>query len=248
MFQKTKNNNYFFKKLSEYPRLVHGFSTRQFGDLSVRKTLNENNKLDGFLKVFGLTKSNLIMMEQVHGGKVKIVKDEDKGEVIKAVDGLVTDQPGIILGVKVADCMPLLFFDPKKKIIGIAHAGWKGVLLEIAKEMVERMKMLGSQPKDVFVGAGPHIGGCCYSVDKERKNKFIKKFGDLSEMILKNKNKFYLNLAVPLKVQLIEQGIQNKNIEFSTACTSCQIDEFFSYRRDSEETYGEILGIISLID
>lgn len=248
MFQKTKNNYYFFKKLSEYPRLVHGFSTRQFGDLSVRKSLNENNKLDGFLKVLGLTKSNLIMMEQVHGGKVNIVKDKDKGEVIKGVDGLVTNQPGIILGVKVADCMPLLFFDPKKRVVGVAHAGWKGVLLEIAKELVKKMKVFGSQPKDVFVGAGPYIGGCCYSVDRERKNRFIKKFGDLPEMIFKNKNKFYLDLAIPLKVQLIEQGIQNKNIELSMACTFCRIDEFFSYRRDSQETYGEILGIISLID
>ena len=246
MFQKTKNKYYILEKFSRQPGLIHGFSTRQFGELRVKKSLAENDKLESFLKALGLERKNLIMMEQVHGGKVKIVKDKDKGEVIKAVDGFVTALPGIILGVKVADCLPLLFFDTQKRVIGIAHAGWKGVLLEIAKEMVEKMKMLGSQPKDVFVGAGPHIGGCCYEVQKDLINKFFKAFGQLQEMIIKIDGKSYLNLAVPLKVQLIEQGIQNKNIEFSTACTSCQIEEFFSYRRDSQETYGEILGVISL--
>jgi copper oxidase (laccase) domain-containing protein len=110
------------------------------------------------------------------------------------------------------------------------------------------MKILGSQPKDILVSVGPHIGGCCYSIDKERKNKFIKKFGNLPGMISKKRDKAFLNLAIPVKIQLIESGIKNKNIELSRACTSCQIEEFFSYRRDSQETYGEILGVISLID
>ena len=234
------------EKFSRQPGLIHGFSTRQFGDLRVKKSLEENDKLESFLKALGLERKNLIMMEQVHGGKVKIVKDKNKGEVIKAVDGLVTDQPGIILGVKVADCLPLLFFDTQKRVIGIAHAGWEGILEMIGQKVIKKMEALDIYPQDILIGVGPHISGCCYEVQKDLINKFVKKFGQLAEMIFEDHGKSFLNLSIPLKAQLIKVGILEKNIELPQVCTYCQNDEFFSYRKDSQETYGEILGVISL--
>jgi copper oxidase (laccase) domain-containing protein len=83
-------------------------------------------------------------------------------------------------------------------------------------------------------------------INEERKNRFVKKFGDLPGMILEKRGKIFLDLLVPLKLQLTDSGVKKKNIEEAKVCTSCQNDEFFSYRKDSQESYGEILGIISL--
>ncbi len=246
MFRKTKTNYYIFDRFKRYSGIVHGFSTRDFGDLSIKKSLGENNKLDGFLRVLGLGKGNLVMMEQIHGKRVMIVGEKDRGKVIKRTDGLITQHSGVALGVKVADCLPLLFWGPKERIIGVAHAGWKGVLLGITKVVIEKMKTLKSQPENILVGIGPHIGSCCYSIDEERKKRFIRKFGNLRGMILKKGGRTFLNLTIPMKLQLIKLGVREKNIELSTVCTSCQTDEFFSFRKDNQETYGEILGIICL--
>lgn len=248
MLKKVKNGYYVLGKLVQQKRLIHGFSTRKFGNMFVKKSIGESNDLEKFLEALGLKKKDLVMMEQVHGRKVLRVGEKEVGRVIRGVDGLVTEKKGVVLGVKVADCLPVLFFDKKKRIIGVAHAGWKGVLAEIGQEVVRKMKLLGSQPGDILVGIGPHIKSCCYSVGKDRRNKFFRKFGSLPEMIFENKNRIYLNLVVPLKVQLIEVGVLKKNIEDSSACTFCQNDEFFSYRKDNEKTYGEILGVIGLKD
>ena len=233
-------------KLGQEKGLIHGFSTRKFGNMSVKKSLEENNNLEKFLKALKLNKKDLIMMEQVHGRKVEWVGEKEAGKVIREIDGLVTEEKGVVLGVKVADCLPVLFFDKKRKIIGVAHAGWKGVLAEIGQEVVWKMKLLGSNPKNVLVGIGPHLSGCCYEIKKDLVEKFIKKFDKRPEMIFKKKNKIHLNLAVSLKVQLIKVGILKQNIESPLACTSCQNDEFYSYRKDSDKTYGEILGVIIL--
>lgn len=226
--------------------IIHGFSTRMFGDMRAKKNLDENNNLEPFLNLLKLKKKDLVMMEQVHGGKVKLMGVKDKGKVIKGVDGLVTNQRGLILGVKVADCLPVLFYDPQKKIMGIVHAGWKGILAEIGQAMVKKMKSIGSQPENILVGIGPHIGGCCYTNEDERTKRFAKKFGNLPKMIIKDNHGIRLDLTVPLKVQLIKAGILKQKIDSPLICTSCKNDEFYSYRKDNNKTYGEILGVISL--
>lgn len=234
------------EKLALQKEIIHGFSTKKFGDMRIKKILEENNNLDKFLKVLNLKKSNLIMMEQVHGSKIKEVGKKEVGSVIKGVDGLVTDQIGVVLGVKVADCLPVLFYDYQKKVIGVVHAGWKGILAEIGQAMVKKMRSIGSQPENIFVGIGPHIGGCCYIIEDERAKRFVKKFGNLPKMIIKDNQGIHLDLTVPLKVQLIKAGILKQNIDSPLICTSCKNDEFYSYRKDNNKTYGEILGVISL--
>jgi len=121
MLKKSKQGYYEFNKLKKFKSLIHGFSTRKFGDMGVKNSLTENRNLDKFLRIFNLEKKNLVMMEQGHGNKVKVVGETNKGKVIPGVDGMVTSVKGVILGVKVADCLPVLFYDPIKKLIGIAH-------------------------------------------------------------------------------------------------------------------------------
>lgn len=248
MLKKRKDGCYILEKLAAQPGLIHGFSTRKFGDLKIRRSISSNRNLDKFLPILGIERSDLVMMEQVHGSKIKAVGKRDKGKVIEKVDGLITDQKGIFLGVNTADCLPLLFYDPKKKIVGIAHVGWKGALARIIQRAVEEMKTLGSFPHDIIVGIGPHIGGCCYTIPKERARKFKKEFGDLPGMVYKDREGIHLDLAVPIVVQLIKLGIKKENIAVALTCTSCQNNEFFSYRQENKRrTYGEMLGVIGWI-
>jgi YfiH family protein len=227
--------------------LIQGFSNRQSGNLKVRKKIDSNKNLDKFLSQMGISQGSLVMMEQVHGNKIKVVGNGDKGKVIKGMDGLITNKKGVFLGVNAADCLPLFFYDPKKKNAGIAHAGWKGILLKIVPKMVEEMKKMGSDPGDIIVGVGPHIGACCYLVGEDLVKKFRKEFGDLAKMVYQDKKEIRLDLTVPVIVQLIKSGIKRENIKAPLACTSCQNNKFFSFRKDSSKTYGEMLGVIGWI-
>lgn len=234
MLKKTKKGYYVLEKFKSQAGLIHGFSTRRFGDL------------DRFLMVLGLKKSNLVLMEQVHGNKIKVVNTNDKGRIIPGIDGMVTKSKGLILGVKTADCLPILFYDPVGKIIGVAHAGWRGILKRICQKVVDVMIRLGSLPQNVIAGSGSYIGSCCYNIGQQRAEKFKKEFGELKGMIRQQKNKLYLDLAVPARAQLIATGISQDNIEFSSSCTSCQNQEFFSFRKNTKKSYGAMFGVISL--
>lgn len=248
MFKKRKNGYYVLDKFTKQLGLVHGFSTREFGDLKVRRSLKLNKNLDKFLPVLGIDKEGLVMMEQVHDSKIKAVGKRDKGKVIKGVDGLITKEKGIFLGVNTADCLPLLFCDPKKKIVGLAHAGWKGILAGVTPKVVEEMKTVGSSPKDTMIGIGPHIRGCCYTIPQARAEKFLQVFTNLPGMIYEDKEGLHLDLMVPVIKQLLDSGVRRENIETALTCTSCQNNEFFSFRRENKrKTYGEMLGVIGWI-
>lgn len=239
MFRKAKNGYYEFEEFKKFKGLIHGFSTREFGDC--------RTKTNNFLVALGLEKENLVLAKQVHGNKIKVVKKDDRGKIIPNVDGLLTDQPGEILGVKTADCLPILFFEPEAKIIGVAHAGWRGVLARLPQKMIDQITRMGGLPKNLLVGIGPHICDKCYPVEKTRSQSFLAEFGKLEGMVGTGKKADFLDLAVPVQNQLIHSAVLPENILLSSSCTSCQSKEFFSYRKDSKKTYGEMLSIISLI-
>ncbi|HUS52317.1 MAG TPA: peptidoglycan editing factor PgeF [Candidatus Bathyarchaeia archaeon] len=234
----------FLKKTAGQPNLIQVFSARQSGNLKVKEVINANKNLDHFLSGLGIEKTNLVMMKQIHGNKIKVATREDGGKVIKNADGLVTQSKKLFLGVNTADCLPISFCDPQKKIVGIAHAGWRGILLRIAPKVVKSMEKLGADPGKMFVCIGPHIGSCCYLVGNDLVKKFQKEFGNLPKMVHQDKNGTYLSLTTPVSAQLIKSGIKKENIEISPDCTSCQNGQFFSFRKDSRKTYGEMLGVI----
>jgi len=239
MLKKTEQGYYEFNKFKKFKGLVHGFSSRRFGDMRTKK-------LDNFLRVLNLQKKDLVLMGQVHGNKIKVVDEDDKGKVISGIDGMVTAKPGVVLGVKTADCLPILFYNPQDGVIGIAHAGWQGILAKIVQKVIDLMIKMGSFPSDILVGVGPYISKCCYVVDDQRIKKFIGEFGNFASMVYTNQKGFHLDLFVSTSNQLVQSGVPKENIFNSQICTSCQNKEFFSYRKDSKKTYGEMLGIISL--
>lgn len=246
MLKKTKKGCWILEKFAQQDGLIHGFSTRKFGNMSVKKSLSKNKNLKRFLSLFGAKTNNLVMMGQIHGKEIKVVDEEDEGKVLPGVDGMVSSQNGIILGAKVADCLPILFYDKKRKIIGIAHAGWKGTLEKIGQSMFKKMRLFGSNPKNILVGIGPHIGSCCYLISKKRADKFEKEFGNLQGMIFEDSRGIHLDLIAPTVVQLIKAGIWGDNVEAALECTSCQNSEFFSFRKNKGKDFGEMLGFIGL--
>lgn len=195
---------------------------------------------ENFLRQLTLGHKQLVIPQQVHGNKVIEVSRRQTDQTLGS-DGLVSSDTSLVLGVLVADCVPLLFFDPKKRVMGVAHAGWRGTLANIASNTVEKMKALGSNPEDITVSIGPHIAACCYDVPKERAMKFQQSFGD--DVIEEEKNQWKIDLGKANVLGLTKVGIKPEHIETSAICTCCNRD-YFSYRRDSKETFGEILGVV----
>ncbi len=217
------------------------YSKRHDGDM------RDATKRKAFLRSLHLP-LNLILPEQVHGTEIAVVSSEDIEKKIPNVDGLVskaTPDQNFILGVLVADCVPLLLVDPKTRILGVVHAGWRGTIGGIARKVVEVMKTLGAQSKDILVSIGPHIGMCCYDVPAERAQRFLDMFGNNPKVASLIEGKWHIDIGYANFLTLVDQGILPKNIHSPITCTSCQVENFFSYRKDKKETFGEMMGVVT---
>lgn len=218
----------------------HAYTTRSRGDMKK----SEQNRKKVAHDLFG-DETAVITAEQVHGSNVGVVDGEN--EHIAGVDAVVAKvTPGskFALGVFVADCVPMLLADTKKRIIASIHAGWKGTLGGITTYTVEQMKKLGSNPSDIFVSIGPHISMCHYDVPEERAQKFLKAFDNDPKVVSYFEGAWHVDIGWANYRQLTDAGIEPEHIDAPPTCTACQNDEFFSYRKDSKKTFGEIMGII----
>lgn len=237
---------YTSEKLSRFPGLVHGFSTRELGDMKFgvggREKVVQNRKKLAQAMGFGFKR--VVEAEQIHGSRVVAVDETDFGREVRGVDGLVTGDKEIFLLVKTADCIPALVFDPVQKVVGAVHAGWKGVLAKIGSKTVELMRsQFGCQEENILVGLGPAIGGCCYSVSQERASAF-KDLGE--EIIWEREGKPYLDLKKALGQELVQAGLLPENIEVSDLCTQCQNQAFFSFRQEGKKLAGEMAAVIGI--
>ncbi|AIQ70432.1 peptidoglycan editing factor PgeF [Paenibacillus graminis] len=203
----------------------------------------------------GFTLQDWTCGEQTHGKDIAEVKAEDRGRgsldrasAFQATDGLLTSVPGVLLTSFYADCVPLYFYDPQKKVVGLAHAGWKGTVAEIAAAMVARMETVyGSRPQNILAGIGPSIGGCCYEVDDHvmghirqledgLKAAACGASQDLYRTSEADSRKSMLNLKEMNRRIMIKAGILPTHIECTSWCTSCNQDLFFSYRKENGVT------------
>lgn len=246
-----QNNIIKFKSFDKFSWLVHGISTKIYGNLKLKNNwefISIDNNLDNFCKDLSIPPKDLVMMKQIHGSRVEEVEKKDKGKIIDNVDGLITKETGVYLGVNTADCVPIFFIDPNQKIVSIVHAGWKGTIEQIAKNALCEMVSKGGDLKNILTGIGPCIGKCCYKVTKERFLFFIEKFGKDKECIEEKTDGFYLDLgAINVKIML-DCGLKKDNIEYLKICNSCDRDLYFSFRKDKKDKYGEMLGILGMKD
>ena len=181
-----------------------------------------------------------VFANQVHGTHVEVISRERRGNgafsrhnAIVSCDAMVTNEPEICLFVMAADCVPLLFYDPVKLVIGAAHAGWRGTVKKMAANTILKMQeQYGCSPKNICVGIGPSIGPCCYNVGGEVIQEVLQTFGTTEGLINFNNPESapILDLWSANKMQLIEVGVSEENIEIAEICTNCHHDDFFSSR------------------
>lgn len=240
---KNKAGIYQFSSFLKYKNVVHGFSTRSFS--SFRRESVEH-AMPRLVAVFNISQKDITYMEQVHGNKVSGVSKADITTFIPQSDGLVSKEKSCFLCIRTADCVPIMAFDPGTNMCGVAHAGWKGALSNIATELVERMADLGSKISEIRIGIGPSIRVCCYAIDKHRATHFITVFPAVADTILEErKGVTYLNLQKLVMTQLQSIGVQKEHIEDGGICTHDKSDEFFSYR-DKKSQPGLFAGIIGM--
>jgi YfiH family protein len=200
----------------------------------------------------GILLQSWVFADQTHEHTVRCVTGEDAGKgsktydtAIKATDGIYTREKNVILALCFADCVPLYFSDPTGSLVGIAHAGWKGTVLQIGRKMAETWKTKeGSKLEDIQAVIGPSIGPCCYKVD----DNVIEKVNELpidtkSAITEVNDTEYMLNLKELNRLILLDTGIKEENIAVSSLCTSCENELFFSHRRDKGKT-GRMMSFI----
>lgn len=160
-------------------------------------------------------------------------------------DILFTDNPNVSLFMRFADCVPLLFHDPKKGVVGIAHAGWMGTVKGVAEASIKGMQArYGSDPADVIAGIGPSISVDQYEVGEEVAAQFREKYGADSDRILQMRNgKIHLDLWTANVIQLQNMGVEQ--IQVSGLCTASHLDDWFSHRAEKGKTgrFGALLAL-----
>ncbi|HZE87039.1 MAG TPA: peptidoglycan editing factor PgeF [Methylomirabilota bacterium] len=240
---KKNNNIVTFENLSNFPSLIHGFSTRPFGSMRPSH-LDSQDALKKFANALKINTQKIVRMHQVHSNVVHWVTVNNQDKIIDRTDGLLTKEQQIFLGVVTGDCIPLLFYDPSQHIVAAVHAGWRGLFSEIIKETVNSFVAKGSNASDILVGIGPCIRDCCYDIAQDHADKLLTKFPDWKAFITEREKKLFLNLPGVTIYQLRGLGVLQKNIEDADYCTFDH-EDVYSYRREGKD-FGEMMGIIGI--
>ena len=235
---------YLFDHFSGQKNILHFVSSAEknigFTDESSAEIICKNRR--DLAQAVGFDPGSLVSAHQVHSANVAIVTEAEAGRGaldkisrLPDTDALVTDRKNICLMVLSADCVPVLLFDPHKKVIAAVHAGWRGTAARIVAKAVMVMKNhFGCLPEQILAGIGPSIGPCCFEVNDEVAQIFRDLCSLQPEIITPGRcaGKFQVNLWEANRLQLIETGVKNANIEIAGMCSFCHPDHFFSYRRD----------------
>jgi YfiH family protein len=198
---------------------------------------------DPSLDVSGISDMPVYFPIQEHTGHVTVLTDDSAPDV---ADAVITDKKGVLLGLKLADCVPILLYDPARRVIGAVHAGWRGTAKEILKNTVKTMEnAFGSEPRDILMAIGPAIRWCCYEVGREVLNAVVRATGD-GDYHMEKDGKLCLDLQSANKYQALSIKIQDTNISIIEECTYCYPDKYFSYRHAKGPT-GRQGGFIGML-
>lgn len=217
-----------------------GDNPRFTGDIP--KVYTENRKI--LANLVGIMPTQLVFPRQTHSSHVAVIGKMPSVE-LKDTDALITDKPGICLCIQTADCVPVLLFDPLKRVACIVHAGWRGTLSFAAKKSVEKMiSHFGTNPKNIVSAIGPAIGPDVYEVGPDVVSGFHESFHGHPEIIrILNNGKSLLDLWEANRRILIESGLSPSNIEVSRRCSYLENESFYSARREGIHTGRMVSGI-----
>ena len=220
MFFKDHSNVYHAAGLASFAWLEHGFGTRDSADWP-----------DPW---------RLVMLKQTHSDDVH--KIEGGRGYAGEGDALVTDRPGVLIGVRTADCVPILMVDAEHLAVAAVHAGWRGTSANIVRKAIARMSAeYGSDPAQLHAGIGPAIGECCYEVGPEVIAKVREWVPGVAA-----RGKAHINLPEVNRLQLLAAGVPAQNIDFGAPCTKCGPAELHSYRRDGAKA-GRMIAAIGIL-
>lgn len=240
-----------FSSYEALPYIRHMFTTREGGvskdiyeslNLSFTRGDDETAVLENYRRVaqaLGMSIDHIVTSDQTHTTNVRPVGKEDLGKGItrprdyKDVDGMITDQPGVLLATFYADCVPLYFVDPVHKAIGLSHSGWRGTVGRMGQATVEAMeRSFGSQPKDLLCAIGPSICQDRYEVSRDVAEAFIFAFPTHEKEILQAGalGKYQLDLWKANEIVLTEAGVLKEHIDLAGLCTCCNSSILFSHR------------------
>lgn len=240
-----------YNLLEKYNEIAH-FCTSREGGVSVGNyasynlspfsgdnpaSFNQNKS--ALCNHLGIESENLIIPFQTHGTEIREIDQtflkltiEEKAVYLNGVDAIFTQQPQVCIGITTADCVPLLFFDPVKKVIAAAHAGWRGTCGRIAEKTVSALiETYNCNPADILVTIGPSISSNVYEVGNEVVEHFSKERFDTAEIVEIRNNKIFLDLWKANKQSLEKAGIKAEHIEIAGICTFAEHKRFFSARR-----------------
>lgn len=279
--------------LSSIPWLLHGFSTRtggvstEYGGSQLnlgytpqdsRANVDRNRQL--FLRALGARTANktwpLVNLSQIHSAIIHRVTRESLRardgvlHVPHSGDGLITNVPGVVIAVKIADCLPVIAVDRRRRAIGVFHAGWRGTAQRIVQKGIGEMRRhFDSDPRDITAVIGAGIGNCCYEIGDEVESEFASQFAYAPQLFEDVFDSWSLHTRYPLlflnqrapghgepalsrhldlvkanRLQLQDAGLPEENISSLDLCTACHTDQFFSHRK--EQVTGRMMAALAL--
>ena len=251
---------------ARFPWLWHGFSTRAGGvsavysqdaqscDLNLGLTAEDDpacvgeNRLRLAERVSGLRGTPLVGIRQIHSGaSVTLRRNQALWSEAPQADGILSDQPGVLLAVQTADCIPVLVVDGNQRVVAAFHAGWRGTVQRIVEQGIAQMRSeFGSQPEHLVAAIGPGIGACCYSVGEELVERFTQQFTYAEHLVQRTEaGTQMLDLTEANRRQLLATGIDAGQITTVGGCTCCQPQRFFSHRGQHGRT-GRMMSVVGI--
>lgn len=211
-----------------------------------------NNNFHILGQALGFDPSRIVSPRQVHGVRIAVVNEFPAAGIV--ADAIVTASPHLFPAIKTADCLPILFFDPCRRVAAAVHAGWRGTVQRITAKVVRFLKeYFLCQPRDMRVALGPAIGPCCYEVDNAvlvpffRTVPYAERFVHKITFPGKPNPSFRLDLTGANRQELLLEGIPRENITEFGLCTHCREDILFSYRRDGVKS-GRHIAVVGFTE
>ncbi|MBN1246112.1 MAG: peptidoglycan editing factor PgeF [Anaerolineae bacterium] len=233
--------------LDMHPGFVHAMFTRlggvsqgAYASLNLGGTVGDSPaavhaNLGRVAGILDIRETQIVSPRQVHGNRVAPVTPQDGGTVIPDTDALITDQPGVALLLRFADCVPVLFYDPVHRAAGLAHAGWRGVAAEVAPATVSAMvDHFGTAPEALWAGIGPCIGPDHYVVGEEVVTAIQATLPAGVQVAEKDQTTWTIDLASAVKAQLHATGVSR--VDLAGMCTACNTEEWYSHRGERGHT------------
>lgn len=230
---------------TKFDKLVHGISPRFYLTKDKNKEeLNLNPKADdwirnnlwkGFLDQIGAPQEKPFFLNQVHGDQIYCIDEIDHSLISGAFmgDAIISSVPNKSIAVFTADCLPVIIYDIHLSVVGIVHAGRKGTSLTIVGKTIRKMiERYGCDFKNIVIGFGPGVGGCCYEVNYDCLEPFRDSYSPIERFAIAKENKKYmLDIKMANRLNALDEGILEENIFDCDICTVCNNDLFFSYRK-----------------